>query len=282
MKLIACGDSWCWGAELVDPIEEPVPIMKLPGGAYDRQFKPINIEYREKHRYIGLISQHYNIKEVIDLSIPGISNDTIYRKLLDYLLENDYLQGRDTSDLFVTIGWTSPERREFFYEKQWGGDNYAMFGPWSMDQQYDNPDLSTFFNLYYKYFNHEVEFMRRYIVTIYNTELLLKKFKIRYVMHQAFYHQVHKLLQEWDDKQFTRNTLDKLAVADKKMFDLIDPIRFVNKYDEEGTAHHTIIKLAKDRNKGFEVWHPNAYGHKLWAEYLINYIDKNNLLSWTQ
>ena len=42
------------------------------------------------------------------------------------------------------------------------------------------------------------------------------------------------------------------------------------------------LKLAKDKTKGFEVWHPNAYGHKLWAEYLINYIDKNNLLSWTQ
>jgi len=279
MKLIAIGDSWAWGAELVDPIEEPVPIMNLPEGGHDRQLKPINMEYREKHRYIGLLRDHFNFSEIVDLTSPGISNDTMYRFLLDYLLEHDYLAGRDTSDLFVSIGWTSPERREFFYEKEWGGDNYAMFGPWSMDQKYDNPDLSTFFNLYYKYFNHEVEFMRRYIVTIYNTEMLLKKFNIKYVMHQAFYHHIHKLIRQWDDKQYRRNTLDKLAQADKKMFDLIDSIKFVNKNDEFGTTHHTLIKLVDgDKDKVFEVWHPNAYGHKLWAEYLIKYIEDNKIL----
>ena len=56
MRLIGCGDSWCWGAELVDPKEEPVPIMNLPGGGFDRQLKPINIEYRLKHRYLNLFA----------------------------------------------------------------------------------------------------------------------------------------------------------------------------------------------------------------------------------
>jgi hypothetical protein len=48
MRLIGCGDSWCWGAELVDPNEEPIPIMNLPGGGFERQLKPINIKYRLK------------------------------------------------------------------------------------------------------------------------------------------------------------------------------------------------------------------------------------------
>ena len=277
MKLIGCGDSWAWGAELVDPVEEPVPIFNLPEGGYDRQNKPINTKYREKHRYLGLMSERYDA-ELIDLSSPGISNDSIYRILVDYLIQHDYLQGRDTSDLFISIGFTSPERTEFFYEKEWGGDNYAMFGPWSMDQKYDNPDLSTFFNLYYKYFNHPAEYMRRYILTIYNLEMLLKKHNIKYMMHQAFYHHIHKMIRQWDDNNYRRSNLDTISTADKKMFDLIDPIRFVNKNDSEGTAHHTMIKLAGDKDKVFEVWHPNTYGHKLWAEYLIDYIDKNNLL----
>jgi hypothetical protein len=35
MKLIGCGDSWVWGDELVDPIEEPIPIMMIPDGGFD-------------------------------------------------------------------------------------------------------------------------------------------------------------------------------------------------------------------------------------------------------
>lgn len=278
MKLIGCGDSWAWGAELVDPVEEPIPLFKLEGGGYQRQFKPVNVAYREKHRYLGILSEYYNA-ELIDLSAAGISNDTIYRQLFDYLIQNDYLEGRDTSDLFISIGFTSPERTEFFYEKRWGGDNFAMFGPWSMDQNYDDPELSTFFNLYYKYFSHAVEYMRRYIQTIYNLELLLKKHNIKYIMHQAFYHHIHKMINQWDDEIYLRVNLNKITTADKRLYALVDPIRFVNKNEEHGTAHHYMLQQANgEHSKVFNTFHPNVYGHKLWAEYLINYIDKNNLL----
>ena len=53
MKLIGAGDSWCWGAELVDPMEEPTPIMNLPGCGFERQAKPVNIDFRLKNRYIN-------------------------------------------------------------------------------------------------------------------------------------------------------------------------------------------------------------------------------------
>jgi phospholipase/lecithinase/hemolysin len=40
-----------------------------------------------------------------------------------------------------------------------------------------------------------------------------------------------------------------------------------------------MIKLADgDKDKVFEVWHPNTHGHKLWAEYLIKYIEDNKIL----
>ena len=45
-KLVACGDSWCWGAELVDPAVEPVPIKNLPGGRFWRQGNPEHVAYR--------------------------------------------------------------------------------------------------------------------------------------------------------------------------------------------------------------------------------------------
>ena len=73
MKLIGCGDSWCWGAELVDPIEEPIPLFKIGGDQHWREHKPINVEYRNKHRYIQLFADKIGVTELIDLSQPTIS-----------------------------------------------------------------------------------------------------------------------------------------------------------------------------------------------------------------
>ncbi len=55
MKLVGCGDSWCWGAELVDPAIDPEPIMNLPGGGFERQSVPENIKYRLKGRIVKFI-----------------------------------------------------------------------------------------------------------------------------------------------------------------------------------------------------------------------------------
>jgi hypothetical protein len=188
MRLIGCGDSWCWGAELVDPNEEPVPIMKLPGGGFERQLKPINIAYRLKHRYLNLFADRIGVTEIVDLSKPSRSNDAIVRTLIEFLVNEGYTTGRDTSDLFITIGWSSPERREFYYKKQWGSDNWMEFGPWSMDQDHGDKDIDKFMRLYFDNFWNEGEFLHRWIQQVWQTELMLKSLNIKYVMHQAFYH----------------------------------------------------------------------------------------------
>ena len=108
MKLIGAGDSWCWGAELVDPAIDPDPIMNLPGGGFERQSIPENIEYRLKNRYINRFADMMNADELVDLSDPSLSNDAIVRVLMEYLSSEGYFTGRDTSDLFVSIGLFGP------------------------------------------------------------------------------------------------------------------------------------------------------------------------------
>ena len=67
MRLVGVGDSWCWGAELVDPIIDPEPIMNMPGGGFERQAIPENIEYRLKNRYINRFADMVGADELVDL-----------------------------------------------------------------------------------------------------------------------------------------------------------------------------------------------------------------------
>ena len=55
---------------------------------------------------------------------------------------------------------------------------------------------------------------------------------------------------------------------------------FINKNStEQGTMHHYLLsQVNNDHEKVFEVFHPNSYGHKLWADYMYKYCIENNLL----
>ena len=256
MRLVGCGDSWCWGAELVDPIEEPIPIMNLPGGGFERQLKPINIEYREKHRYLNLFAEKINASEIVDLSKPSRSNDAIVRVLIEWLVNEGYTTGRDTSDLFITIGWSSPERREFYYKKRWGNDNWMEFGPWSLDQDHGDKDIDNFMQLYFDNFWNEGEFLHRWITQIWQTELMLKSLNIKYVMHQAFYHHHTQMINQWDDVKY-KEKFTTITQSDKLLWDSIDKVKFIHKDDPEtGTMHHYMLSKSKDV---FAVFHPNMH-----------------------
>ena len=278
MRLVGCGDSWTWGAELVDPIEEPIPIMNLEGDQFWRQMKPINIAYREKHRYLNLLGLKLNATEIIDLSKPAYSNEAIIRVLLQWLSDEGYTNGRDTSDLFISIGWSSPERREF-YTNRGDQEYYFELGPWSADRDHGDKEWNEFFKLYVTHFWKENEFIRRWIHDVYKTEVLLKHLKIRYVMHQAFYHHYLDPIHTWDDKVYRQKNFPAVKEADRKLWAAVDDLRFLNKDDEEiGTSHHYLLKqVNNDIKKVLLAWHPNEYGHKLWAEYLHQYIVTNKL-----
>jgi hypothetical protein len=237
--------------------------------------KPTNIAYRLKHRYLNLFADRIGATEIVDLSKPSRSNDAIVRILIEFLVNEGYNTGRDTSDLFITIGWSSPERREFYYKNQWGSDNWIEFGPWSMDQDHGDKDIDKFMRLYFDNFWNEGEFLHRWIQQVWQTELMLKSLNIKYVMHQAFYHHHTQMINQWDDKKY-KEKFTTITQADKLLWDSIDSIKFIHKnHPELGTMHHYMLSQSKDV---FEVFHPNANGHSIWAEYMHKYCVDNNLL----
>ena len=94
-------------------------------------------------------------------------------------------------------------------------------------------------------------------------------------MHQAFYHHHTQMIKQWDDKKY-KEKFTTITQSDKLLWDSIDSIKFIHKDNPElGTMHHYMLSVDKDV---FEVYHPNANGHKIWAEHMVDYCTKNNLL----
>ena len=281
MRLIACGDSWCWGAELVDP-DKP-PYWSKGKDNHSLHYIPHHAEYRMKNRYIQLFANKINATDVIDLSLCSYSNDAIVRTLTDWLINEDYVNGKDTADLFISIGWTSPERKEVYFKERWGSENWVQIGPlWTEFAGLGGrtEELETFGKIYINNFWNAGEYMHRWIHQVWQTEMLLKKLNIKYVMHQAFYHHHQKSIRDWDDKIYQQHHADYINTSDKKIWATIDPIRFMHKDDlEKGTAHNYMLNKAHgDRSAVFYEMHPNMNGHKIWANHLYEYCIENKLL----
>jgi hypothetical protein len=278
LTLVGCGDSWAWGTELIDPT-----TIDGPDWDFNLHHKPINKQYREDHRYLKLFADKIEATSIVDLSQGGCSNDTIVRKLVRWLTDTDYMSGRDPSDLFISIGWTSPERKDFCYKQQkkgWEDGWVTLYPMWAFDGG-NVPGIREMGELYAEYFWSHHEYMNRWINQIWQIEFLLKNLNIKYVMHQAFYQHHLKIIKHWNDGIYRKNNIDRLNKSDLKLWNTIDPIRFMEKENTEyGTFHNYILNIVgKDNYKQvISVSHPNELGHKIWADYMYTYCTKNNLL----
>lgn len=260
MKLIGCGDSWAWGYELVDPAVQTTPISKIMDkDPFNIHLVPENKAYRYKHRYLNLIADKLNA-ELIDLSAPAISNQSISRRLIEWLAENDFLKNK-TSDVFVSIGWTSPIRTEFYLPKE---KRYYDYLP---KPAYEKTTEGEFMKLYTECILSHKKSMLDYFSCVYNMECILKNLNIKYVMHQPFYDNEH-----WMKENDSFNCED-ISENELKIWENIDSNRFIDK-------NETLYKkLFNDNYKKYMYkWHPNELGHKTMADHIYESCIRNNLL----
>lgn len=96
-RIVGLGDSWMFGDELVDPALGDIHAVE-----------PSNTEYREKHCFLGLLGQHYNVP-VHNLGFPGGSPQScIYNYI--WCTENQVL----TPTTLVLIGLPDASRMSWF------------------------------------------------------------------------------------------------------------------------------------------------------------------------
>lgn len=271
MKLVGCGDSWMWGCELVDPIIDPISIEEQyntnnkPQEVFNRHYVPENVAYRNKHRYQNLIANYFNFENV-DLSKSGVSNNFIARTLLNFLADNDYLSGEDTSELLVIIGWTSPFRTNFYTDNE-----LACFDLLPNFKNYvTDKELYNFYEYYTKHFWSDNEVLLQYASTVYQTECILKTLKIKYQMHQGFFDNSHYVKLE--DNEIKNKLFGNIPDKTLKLWNSIDSKYFLNK----NKSMYTYLLDTKETNIMLGS-HPSVKGHKIISDYLIDHLKEHVL-----
>ena len=101
-RIIAFGDSWTYGDELLDPQFGSHP----DNGMLDHYDE--NKKYRLDHCYAGCVANHYGL-ELENMAFPGSSLESM-RWTLQWLLKN----GQDLQDTLWLVGLTDSSRQSWF------------------------------------------------------------------------------------------------------------------------------------------------------------------------
>ena len=249
MFLYAGGDSFTYGVEL---FEDPVTQLCNDNEARLRCAWPGNLANRlgfDGHKNDGM---------------GGSSNDRIFRRCVAFVTKW-LAEGKSPDDLFVVIGWSSPERTEFRFSGEDGTYEDTHFEYIQFYRNVENSirfpgysdGVKDYLRLYNKCFNGEVEARTRFANQVISLQSILKVNKIRYMFFNA----------AWIVKPETGD--------EKALFKMIDPVNFYKfrGYDYNETMFGWIRHVEK-LPLGPRL-HPDAEGHDRWAERIAAYIKLN-------
>ncbi len=257
------GDSWTFGSELRDP------LLHSAAMDWDRS----NDQYRTSRIWPTVLA-NITGADVVNLARPGVSNDTIIRTLKNWLVAEYISTGKSTDELRVIVGFTSPERKDFYYQEGVSGEWVTMWPMWSMD--YKKSALNDFYKLYVNYFWNPAEYINRYVNQVIDMENFCKVNGINHLFFQAFYQYDQQMIDRWKDSPYAANSPND---SDKLIWDMVNPIRFMHKNDDIHSFHNYI--LSTDRrlgtNQAFNNQHPSEVGHAWWAEHINEYCKENKI-----
>jgi hypothetical protein len=292
LEIICDGDSWVFGCEIVSPEIVANYAKGTYAGTFD--YYENNDHYRVPRIFSAHLSKLMDAK-VTNLAYPADDNGTILNRTMVYIAQEYLAKGKSTENLFVLIGWSSPERNMFFYKDS--ETNFSMrFRLWPQVAHFDSKAQEDFWKIYVEYLWNAEEYMSRYVMNVVQFQNFCNVHGIKWMCFNSFYQTPGKDVKEWSDLN-VRKELENFQVGGssyhkstdeddvrrmmnftyKELWDTIDPIRFYKK-DLEQNTFYSFIKNS-DLTKPFNGWHPSPDAHELWANELVRYINENKLLN---
>lgn len=234
IKMIyVAGDSFSFGQELGGSDVPPCDFYKLT-------------DYMRDNSYTGIIAKNWGVDTVINKSLPGGSNDRIYRMITTDL--PTYFGQYRPEEIFVFISLTHASRREF-YEREherW----CALITNFCPDET-DNKSYKEFWKLYSTYFDDPKEYTPRFIGQILGMQSFLKGLGIRYLMSDSMYHE--------------KELWDIYRAMDPNVIHQIDTVRYHMEEPFNGFVGRRKLSFGKYH-------HPLEEGHLAWANHLMGYM----------
>jgi len=272
--LLTEGDSWTAG-DIIDPKLEKQGITNIDHRDNDA--------YRLPKVWPHKLSKLINVKSH-NTAHAGSSNDGIEKRVIGNV--GNLLKEYKPEDIFVIVGWSSPERKDFYYND----DTNNETGRWETlyPAQLTDPDIEKGFDEFAKsyatYFWNKSEYIMRYMVQNINIHTYLLANNIKHVFFDAFY----ETLEASEDR-------DRHGILDS--VDLIDIIKKYdagssNKYEDSIKSQYlklyetnfikTTFKQFIDTRISNEMYkvedvfhdmHPTELSHQKWANYLGLYLN---------
>lgn len=283
LEIICDGDSWTFGCEIVDPIlTQKHGGKNIHPGAYD--FFPENDNYRIPKIWSTFLEEELDCT-CYNISWPADDNETILHRTIDYVTRNYLIPKKDTSNLIIIVGWSSPERNFFWYKD----DNYN----YKYRLAPNVPHFSTkgqeeIWKLYVEYLWNKEEYIPRFIMNVLQLQNFCLANNIKWVCYNSFYQTKDTNIDLWTDlnireelngmltaryHEMTSNCVRKpLDWNYSNIWETINPVNFYKKDEDKNTFRSFIFENCNNPLQG---WHPSEEGHKAWAKELSRYIKTN-------
>jgi hypothetical protein len=266
--ILAAGDSWTFGSEIRDPA--------LPPAVKD--WDEENDAYRLPRTWPNMLASKLGITAV-NIAYPGSSNDRIVRTVKDWLIKNYISKKQRTSELLLTVGFTSPERKDFYYKDK---DTDAWVTIWPLwDPGYQQQELKKFHDLYVKHMWNSEEYVHRYINHILDLQNFCKVYGIDYFFFQAFYQHKDLPIKQWYDPKVSNVACrSDIMAANSAAWELIDDVRFMNKTKDSYSflSYITNMDSRLATNDALIDQHPSEKAHGWWADHVFNYCKEKGLI----
>ena len=295
LEIICDGDSWVFGCEIVGP----KLAAKFPENTYPGTFD--YYEENDAYRIPRIFPTHLAKlmdANVTNLAWPADDNGNILNRTMVHISKEYLAKGKSTENLFVIIGWSSPERNVFFY-KDMEKLFIQRFRLWPQVPHFDSKAQEKFWEIYVEYLWNAEEYMPRFVMNVLQLQNFCNAHNIKWMCFNSFYQTPVLNVEEWQDLNVGKElenlqsgggpyqiSTDETPIRRYYQFtysdlwNTVDPIRFYKKNEPKNTFNSFIKQAGADPI--FYGWHPSPESHELWAKELVRYINENNLLSETK
>jgi hypothetical protein len=285
LEIICDGDSWTFGCEIVNPeLVKKYGGVNIHRGVYDYYVE--NDKYRIPKIWSTFLEEELNAT-CYNISWPADDNGTILNRTIDYVTTNYILPKKDTSNLIVIVGWSSPERNSFWYKDDKVDYKFRLAPNVA---HFDSKGQEDIWNLYVQYLWNKEEYIPRFIMNVLQLQTFCNANNIKWVCYNSFYQVSNTNVQDWVDLN-VKNELSGMTTVgyeqttsdcirthiDMNYSNIWETINVNNFYkkDEDYNTFRTFIM--NNCKTPFEGWHPSEEGHRAWAKELSQYITNNIL-----
>lgn len=224
-------------------------------------------------RWSKLLSNKYGVGSVNN-STPGSCNERIFRTTF-----NDILNAEKRPKLAV-IMWSDPPRTEIFrpQENELSSMDLAQINPQSIGRLGTPEHLEAFQN-YYAFINSEERCMMHTMGYMVALKFLFETLEIPFIMlhyKPNFYHNYLNVLKKWVPRESESNSIKSFIDSFRQKAALLEHDHIFGFRDNQ-----SFDSLLREKKIPFSVYsggHPDGIGHEAMYEWLVEYIDSNNVI----